>query len=150
MIALLTQIMEESHHDSNSELPTTVKEALECDEGKDWEDAINTELKEIETWKLEDLPEGRQPIGCKWVFVKKKDNMGKILKYKARLVAQEFSQKLGTDYSNDGTFAPVMQFDTLRTMLGLSAIHGWNIRQLDMKGAYLNGKLERRNLHEAT
>ena len=98
MIALLTQIMEESHHDSNSELPTTVKEALECDEGKDWEDAINTELntlKEIETWKLEDLPEGRQPIGCKWVFVKKKDNMGKILKYKARLVAQGFSQKLG-------------------------------------------------------
>ena len=58
-------------------------------------------------WELADLPEGRKPIECKWVFVKKCDEKGNLIKYKAQLVAQGFSQKPGINFNNDGTFAPV-------------------------------------------
>jgi hypothetical protein len=85
--------------------------------------------------------EGKATIGNKWVFVKKRDEKGDIVRFKARLVAQGFSQKPGTDYSNDGTFAPVMRFETLHTLLALAAINNWKIRQFDIKGAYLHGIL---------
>ena len=100
------------------------------------------QLKEMGTWKKVDLPVGRQAIGCRWVFMRKKDENRKIIKYKARLVAQGFSQKPGTDYSDNGTFAPVMRFKTLRTMLMHSAINNWKLRQFDIKGAYLHRELE--------
>jgi hypothetical protein len=86
---------------------------------------------------------GLEPIGNKWTFVKldKRHENGKIARYKAWLVAQGFTQKPGTDFSNTGTFAPVMRFKTLHTLLAMSAIHDWELRQMDIKGAYLNGKI---------
>ena len=65
---------------------------------------------------------------------------GQILKYKARLVARGFSQEYGIDYKE--TFAPVIRLDALRLILAMSAIHGWDMQQLDIKGAYLNGELK--------
>ena len=98
-------------------------------------------LKEMGTWTLVDLPVDRQAIGCKWVFVRKRDDNGDIAQWKARLVAQGFSQKPGTDYENDGTFAPVMRFETLRTLFANAAVNKLHLRQFDVKGAYLNGYL---------
>ena len=80
-------------------------------------------LGKMGTWELKGLPEDRKAIGCRWVYAKKRDEYGEVIKYKARLVAQGFSQKPSTDFSNDGTFAPVMRFETLRTLLAFSAIH---------------------------
>ena len=80
-------------------------------------DVEMNQLNEMRTWKKEDLPEEQKAIGCRWVFERKKDEHGKIVKYKARLVAQGFSQKPGTNYSDNGTFAPVMCCEILRTML---------------------------------
>ena len=117
---------------------------MQTEEKEYWKAAVEAELNILEkmgTWKMEDLPVGREPIGCRWVFDKKRDEHGNVVKYKARLVAQGFSQKPGTDFSHNGTFAPVMRFETLRTMLALAAINKWNMRQLDVKSAYLNGKL---------
>ena len=91
---------------------------------------------------MEELPEGREAVECKWVFLRKKDENGNIEAYKAWLVAQGFSQKPGTDYSDTGTFAPMMRFETLRTMLALAVINGWDMHQMDVKGAYLNGWLK--------
>src|SRR5688572_28532001 len=99
-------------------------------------------LHERGTWELVDLPEGRTAIGCRMVFVKNRDEKGQVQEYKARLVAQGFSQKPGVDFSHDGTFAPVMRFETLRTGLALAAVNGWKLRQFDVKGAYLNGYLD--------
>jgi hypothetical protein len=67
---------------------------------------------------------------------------GDIIKYKACLVAQGFSQKPGVDYMDSGTFALVMRFETLRTMLALATINRWDMRQMDVKGTYLNGWLK--------
>jgi hypothetical protein len=125
-------------------LPETLEDAMQTEEKEHWMTAVEAELNVLEkmgTWKMEDLPAGREPIGCCWVFDKKRDEHGNIVKYKARLVAQGFSQKPGTDFSHNGTFAPVMRFETLRTMLALAAVNKWDMRQLDVKSAYLNGKL---------
>ena len=96
----------------------------------------------METWKKEDLLEEWKAIGRRWVFVRKKDEHGKIVKYKAHLVAQGFSQKPGTNYLDNSTFAPMMHFKTLRTMLANSAIYNWKLRQFDVKGAYLHRELK--------
>ena len=97
-------------------------------------------LKQMNTWTVTSLPRDRKPITCRWVFALKHDATGAIIKYKARLVARGFSQEYRIDYKE--TFAPVIRLDALRAMLALSAIHGWHVRQLDIKGAYLHGDLE--------
>lgn len=97
-------------------------------------------LRKMKTWRKTKLPKDRKPISCQWVFALKKNTSGEIVKYKARLVARGFSQEYGTDYKE--TFAPVIRLDALRAMLALAAIYGWDIQQLDIKGAYLNGDLE--------
>ena len=86
---------------------------------------------------MEELPPDRKASGCKWVFAKKRDENGRVIKFKARLVAQGFSQKPGTDFNNDGTFAPVMRFETLRTLLAYAAVNNLKLRQFDVKSAYL-------------
>ena len=64
-----------------------------------------------------------------------------MIKFKARLVAQGFSQKPGTDYDNDGTFALVMRFEILHTLLAYAAVNNLKLRQFDVKSAYLHGRL---------
>ena len=126
-------------------LPRSVEEALKSDEHIEWEKAINEELNQLKekgTWRLENLPDDREAVGCKWVFVRKNGKHGDVIKYKAQLVAQGFSQKPGTDYSDTGTFAPIMRFETLQTMLVLTTIYGWDVQQMDVKGTYLNGHLK--------
>lgn len=66
--------------------------------------------------------------------------MGRVVKYKAQLVARDFSQEYGIDYWE--TFTPMIRLDALRTMLTLAAIKNLNIQQLNIKGAYLHGDLE--------
>ncbi len=79
-------------------------------------------LEENDVWELTELPEGRCPVGSKWVFKTKIDADGKIECYKARLVAQGFSQKLGNDY--DETFCPVVRLESVRTLVAMSVQHG--------------------------
>ena len=115
--------------------PKTVDEALTGPEAEEWRKAMEIEmetLKKMETWKLDDLPEGRETVGCKWVFVRKRDEHGNIIRYKGRLVAQGFSQKPGIDYSNDGKFALVMRFESLHTLLALTAVQNWKLCQFDI------------------
>ena len=71
--------------------------------------------------------------------MRKRDKIGNIIQWKARLITQGFSQKPRTNYNNDGTFAPVMHFETLCTVLAYAAINKLKLRQLDVKGTYLNG-----------
>ena len=124
--------------------PKSVKEAINSEEGEQWSKAMEEEmetLKKMGTWTLKDLPQDWKAIGCKWVFVRKRNKMGEIIQQRARLVAKGFSQKPGTDYNNDGTFAPVMCFETLHTVLAYVAVNKLKLRQFDVKGAYLNGYL---------
>jgi hypothetical protein len=71
--------------------------------------------------------------------VPKKDAAGNVVRYKARLVAQGFSQVPGVDYFD--TFAPVARLASIRTVLAFAAAEDYETGQIDIKGAYLNGEL---------
>ena len=131
---------------AEEDCPNTVKKAINSDKGEKWKQAMEEEietLKKMETWALKELPKDRKTIGCKWVFVRKRDELGNIIQWRARLVAQGFSQKPGTDYNNNGTFAPVMRFKTLHTVLAYAAVNKLKLRQFDVKGTYLHGYLNK-------
>ncbi|KAM2102749.1 hypothetical protein ACFX1T_000977 [Malus domestica] len=92
------------------------------------------------TWVLVPAPCDKNVIGSKWVYKVKRNSDGSISRYKARLVAQGFSQEKGLDYTE--TFSPVVRHTTVRLILSLAAIHKWDLRQLDIKNAFLHGELQ--------
>ena len=123
----------------------SLSEAQKSDEWPEWKSAIETELnqlKDMGTWQLVDKPPGITPIANKWVFAKKRDNLGRITKYKARLVAKGCAQRPGHDYVE--THSPVVRLETLRAILSLIPKEKLIVRQMDVKGAYLNGTLKER------
>lgn len=78
-------------------------------------------------------------VKSRWVFKLKTNSDGSVSKYKARLVAKGYSQTQGVDYFE--TFAPVVRFDTIRFLTAHAATKGWQIHQMDVKSAFLNGVL---------
>jgi Reverse transcriptase (RNA-dependent DNA polymerase) len=66
--------------------------------------------------------------------------LGILTKYKARLVAKGYSHVLGIDFID--VFSPVIRLETIRVLLALAAVKDWEIQQMDVKGAYLNGNLK--------
>ena len=108
--------------------PTTYRMATTGMNKKEWTEAVLNELQGHTakgTWRLARLPQGRRMVGCRWVFVTKRDADGKPIKRKARLVAQGFSQQEGIDF--DKTFSPVGRSITLRAMLAIGAITRWMV-----------------------
>jgi len=91
------------------------------------------------TWVTEDAPPGENVVGSKWVFKAKKDAMGKIICYKAHLVAQGFSQVPGVNYFN--MYAPVAKLLSIHTILAIANRCNMELHQVDIKGMYLNGDL---------
>ena len=65
---------------------------------------------------------------------------GSIEKYKARFVARGFSQKKGIDYEE--TFAPIARYTSIKTIMALASMIKWDLRQMDVKTAFLNGVIE--------
>jgi hypothetical protein len=74
------------------------------------------------------------------VYKLKHNPDGSVQRARARLVVKGYAQHPGIDYSE--TFAPVARLDTVRTIIALAAQKGWNLYQLDMKSAFLNGELK--------
>ena len=111
-------------------------------ESAKWKEAMDSEIQSMydnQVWNLVENVPGRKTVGCKWVFKKKTDMDGKVHTYKARLVAKGFSQIPGVDY--DETFSPVAKIKSIRVLLAIAAFHDYEIWQMDVKTAFLNGKL---------
>ncbi|CAL8089813.1 unnamed protein product [Prunus armeniaca] len=92
-----------------------------------------------QVWTLVDPPEGIVPIGNKWVFKRKKGSDGKVETYKARLVAKGYRQREGIDYEE--TFSPIAMIKSIRILLAIVAYYDYEIWQMDVKMAFLNGHL---------
>src|SRR3954454_17287080 len=86
------------------------------------------------------LTGGRKAIENKWIFKKKTNADGNVTVYKARLFAKGFRQIQGVDY--DETFSPVVMLKSVRIMLAIAAYYDYEIWQMDVKTAFLNGNIE--------
>jgi hypothetical protein len=123
----------------------TLADAKASPEWPEWEKAIKAELDQLKragTWRMVKKPPGAVPIANRWVFAKKRDKSGNIVKYKARLVAKGCAQRPGYDYNE--THSPVIRLETIRAILSLVPTYKLKVQQMDVKGAYLNGKLNER------
>jgi hypothetical protein len=121
----------------------TVKQALSSKDQDLWRSAMDDEyasLMKNNTWEIVQLPDGRAVIKCRWVFDIKPGYEGVPERYKARLVALGCSQQPGIDFNQ--TFAPVVKMSTLRLILALVAAHNLEVPQLDVKTAFLHGRLD--------
>ncbi|KAK8995295.1 hypothetical protein V6N11_069734 [Hibiscus sabdariffa] len=92
--------------------PKTYQEAVSSPDSEKWLEAMRSEM----------------------------DSMSENQTYKGRLVAKCFQQIHGVDY--DETFSPVAMFKSIRILLAIAAFHDYEIWQMDVKTAFLNGKLE--------
>lgn len=104
---------------------------------------MKAELESIaqnKTWEISDLPKDHRAIDLKWVFKLKKDPSGNVVKYKARLVAKGYAQIQEVDY--DEVFAPIARMETVILLLALAAQGEWEVHQMDVKSAFLNGDLQ--------
>ncbi|GKC78979.1 putative ribonuclease H-like domain-containing protein [Tanacetum coccineum] len=88
----------------------------------------------------ENLPYGKKAIGTKWVYRNKKDERGVVVRNKARLVAQGHRQEEGIDY--DEVFAPVARIEAIRIFLAFASYMGFIVYQMDVKSAFLYGKID--------
>jgi hypothetical protein len=115
----------------------------EAEREEAWRAAMCDEINSVErnkTWKLVKLPVGHQAIRLKWVFKLKRDEAGKVIKHKARLVARGFVQQAGVDF--DEVYTPVARKESVRVLVALAAQEGWTVHHMDVKSAFLNGYLK--------
>ncbi|GKF00269.1 retrotransposon protein, putative, ty1-copia subclass, partial [Tanacetum coccineum] len=122
--------------------PANYKATLLDHEFDKWLNAMNVKMqsmKDNKVWELVDLPPNGKTFGHKWLFKKKTDMNGAIHTYKARLVAKGFTQTLGIDYEE--TFSLVADIRAIRILIAIVAFYDYEIWQMDVKTAFLNGYL---------
>jgi hypothetical protein len=105
---------------------------------EEWRQACLEEisaLKKRSVFELVKLPKGKKAIRNRWVFDIKSDG-----RKRARLVAKGFSQIEGIDYNE--LFSPVVRYESVRLLLALAALEQWHMQAVDVKTAFLYGKLD--------
>ncbi|KAJ9547589.1 hypothetical protein OSB04_020132 [Centaurea solstitialis] len=127
--------------DSTDE-PSNYKETMAGPEAAKWKETMESEIQSIYdnyVWELVDHTPGRTTVGNKWIFKNKTDMDGNVYTFKARLVAKGYTQTQRIDY--DETFPQVAKIKSIRILLAMVAFHDYEIWQMDVKTAFLNGKL---------
>jgi hypothetical protein len=132
-----------SNAQTSHDEPKTLTEVRMRPDAELWDQAMQEELTalwEKGVYEWVDKPTHKKILPAKWVYKIKRDKKGAIEKYKARLVAKGFLQKPGVDYGE--VFAPASSLVTLRLLLSIAAEKDYDVHQLDVKTAFLNGDLE--------
>ncbi|KAI3758717.1 hypothetical protein L6452_06288 [Arctium lappa] len=119
------------------------KKAHDAMKESSWIEPMQEELLQFklqDVWDLVDLPKGQRAIGTKWVFRNKIDERGIVIRNKARLVAQGYTQEEGIDYEE--VFAPVARIEAIRLFLAYASYMRFKVYQMDVKSAFLYGSIE--------
>ncbi|GJR62750.1 putative ribonuclease H-like domain-containing protein [Tanacetum coccineum] len=127
----------------NMEEHVEPKKVIQASQDPSWIEAMQDELLQFKlqkVWTLVDLPNGKRPISTKWDFRNKKNERGIMIKNKARLVAQGYTQEEGIDY--DEVFAPVARIEAIRLFLAYALFKDFMVYQIDVKSAFVYGKIE--------
>jgi hypothetical protein len=128
---------------SNINVPKSYKQAVESKEKEEWKEAMDKEIQSLidhQVFEEVESANGKKLIGTKWVFTIKDDLLLKHQIFKARLVAQGFSQKPEIDYKE--IYSPVANFSTVLVTLVLAVDWKYKIHHFDVKTAFLNGSLD--------
>ena len=124
--------------------PQNVNECRHRNDWLKWKEAIKTELRSLAKREIfgpvVQTPTNIQLGGYRWVFVRKRNENNEIVQYKARLVAQGFSQKPGIDYEE--TYSLVMDAITFRYLVSLTVSEGLYMLLMDVVTTYLYGSLD--------
>ncbi|GJV48244.1 retrotransposon protein, putative, ty1-copia subclass [Tanacetum coccineum] len=123
--------------------PTNYKDAMLDPESDKWLDAMNSEMqsmKDNQVWRLVDLPPNCKTVGSKWIFKKKTNMDGIVHTYKYRLIAKGYTQTYRIDYEE--TFSPVADIRAIRILIVIATFYDYEIWQMDVKTAFLNGYLD--------
>ena len=95
-------------------------------------------------WTLVPRPTNYLIIRAKWVFRNKTDELGNVVRNKARLVAQGYNQEEGIDF--DETFAPVARIEAIRLLLAFACYMNFKLFQIDVKSAFFKWFHSRRSV----
>ncbi|GJU68715.1 retrotransposon protein, putative, ty1-copia subclass [Tanacetum coccineum] len=132
----------EEHELGDLSEPANYKVALLDLESDKWLNAMNVEMQSMidnEVWVLVELPPNGKTVGSMWLFKKKTDMDGAVHTYKVRRVAKGYAQTTGIDYKE--TFYPVAYIRAIRILIAIAAYYDYEIWQMDVKTAFLNGYL---------
>ena len=108
-----------------------------------WIKAMSEEMQELcknETWDLVPCHPHKKGIDYWWIYKIKYNVDGSVNRYKAWLVPKGYAQTRRVD--DEETFAPVPKMTTVWIVIALAAVKGWHLHQMDVKNAFLRGKLE--------
>ena len=117
-------------------------DAIQRYDSEKWLEAMRSEMesmKVIDIWTLVDPPEGVKPVGCKWVFKKKRGADGKVETYKVHLIVKDYRQHYGIDY--DEIFSPIAVLKSIQIMLAIAAYLDYEVWQMVVKISFLNREL---------
>lgn len=123
--------------------PKTFKQAMKSQDKDHWLAAMDKEMESFSkrgVWKVVPRPKNRAVVGGRWVFKVKTNLDGSVAKYKARYVAKGFSQVPGVDFHD--TYSPTGKPASLRALIAIAALHGWEVHSMDAICAFLNNKLD--------
>ncbi|SMQ52991.1 unnamed protein product [Zymoseptoria tritici ST99CH_3D7] len=126
--------------------PKSYKDVEKNQYEAEWVTAMTDEyssLIENATWEIVDeasLPAHKRALSGKWVFKVKRDDKGNVHRFKARWVVRGFEQEEGIDFNE--TFASVVKPISYKMLFALALINGWKVHQIDVKTAFLYGKID--------
>nr|GEU51454.1 RNA-directed DNA polymerase, eukaryota [Tanacetum cinerariifolium] len=132
----------EKHELGDLSKPANYKALLLDPESDKWLNAMNVEMQSMKdnvVWYLVELPPNGKTVGSKWLFKKKTDMNEAVHTYKACLVAKGYTQTSGINYAE--TFSPVANIRAIRILIAIAAFYDYEIWQMDVKIAFLNGYL---------
>jgi len=102
-------------------ISSTYKEVEISSEFEMWKEVILEGMnyfQKNDTWEFSELPKRKKASGCKWLYVKKQgSHNGATVRYKARMVAKDYSHGEGIDYNE--VFSPVVKHSSIRILLAL-------------------------------
>nr|GEU96200.1 retrotransposon protein, putative, Ty1-copia subclass [Tanacetum cinerariifolium] len=139
---LCLNVEAEEHSLGDLNEPTSYKAAMLDSKSNKWIDAMNVKIQSMidnMVWVLVDFPPNCKTVRSKWIFKEKTDMGGIVHTYKARLVAKGYTQLYGVDYEE--TFSPVADIRAIRILISIAAFDDYEICQMNVKTAFLNGYL---------
>ncbi|GKA90197.1 retrovirus-related pol polyprotein from transposon TNT 1-94 [Tanacetum coccineum] len=121
--------------------PNNIKEAID---DSAWIEAMQEELHQFDrlyVWELVDRPLCKNFINMKWIWKNKHDEENTVIRNKARLVANGYGQKEGTDFKE--SFSLVSQLEAVWLFVAYAAHKSFPVYQMDVKTTFLNGPLKK-------